>query len=388
MKARHVVLICALLGAALGIGTSLFHFGHSPPLLARTTPEKPLEVSGTAQPRVAVDSRSYDFGPVARDVKVRHAFRFTNSGQAMLTLRAGATTCTKCTVAELTKPEVAPGETVDVVVEYQPNIHQPKFRQIATIHTNDPRAPRVELSVHGLVNAPYRLVPEELILSQFSTNETKTAELRIYSVLSDQVRVVGHELTEAETADHFAITSQEIPTSELEADAKGGCRVLLTIKPGLPLGAIRQTIRLEIQLGSAGAKSMVEVPIEGTVDADISIVGQGWDQSQNRLSIGSVKSSRGATRRLLLLLRGDRRHDVTIKPGTVDPDWLKVTLGEPSELRSGAVTQIPLVIEIPPGLPPTNRLGSDQGKYAEVVLETTHPQVKQLRLLLKFVIEQ
>ena len=85
---------------------------------------------------------------------------------------------------------------------------------------------------------------------------------------------------------------------------------------------------------------------------------------------------------MFVLLRGDRRHDVTIKTGKVDPSWLKVTLGEPTELKSGdgGVTQIPLTIEIPPGMPPVNHLGTDQGKYAEVVLETTHPQVTEIRM--------
>jgi hypothetical protein len=67
---------------------------------------------------------------------------------------------------------------------------------------------------------------------------------------------------------------------------------------------------------------------------------------------------------------------------------MKVTVGEPTELRSGAVTQIPLTIEIPPGQPPVNHLGYDQGAYAEIVLETTHPEVKKIRIHVKFVIEQ
>lgn len=91
------------------------------------------------------------------------------------------------------------------------------------------------------------------------------------------------------------------------------------------------------------------------------------------------------------MLRGPDRHNVKITPGAITPTWLKVTVGEPSELKSGSgggVTQIPLSIEIPPGQSPVNHLGTDQGKYAEVILETTLPDVKQFRMYVQFVVTQ
>jgi hypothetical protein len=255
--------------------------------------------------------------------------------------------------------------------------------------TNDPDQPRVELFIHGTVTARFRIVPEELVLSRFSSNETKTAEVKIYALLADNVHVVSHEVTEAETAEFFTVNSQPIPRDQIaEADAKSGCRVIVTIKPGLPLGSIRQTIRLQLALGNSPETSTVEIPVEGTVDADISVVGAGWDQDQSRLTIGSVKSAKGTKRTLLVLVRGDHHADVRITPIEADPAWMKVTIGEATELRSGAVTQIPLTIEIPPGQAPVNHLGSDQGAYGEIVLETTHPEVKKLRMYVKFVIEQ
>ncbi len=150
---------------------------------------------------------------------------------------------------------------------------------------------------------------------------------------------------------------------------------------------------------------VVDVPIEGTIDSDVSVVGRGWNGDLGRLVIGPVKSAEGTTRRLQLIVRGPYRHDIKIQPGKVDPPWLKVTVGQPSELKgraadehgvageSGAagesgVTQIPLTLEIPPGSPPTNRLGSEAAKYAEVFLETNHPEIKQIRMYLQFVVEQ
>lgn len=386
MKVFYVVVIGVLLGLALGAAMSWAHFGDAPPLrvplAARRSPDGPQ----TGGPKVQVDERFHDFGVVERDAEVRHVFHFKNVGDETLTLQPGGTTCSKCTISELSKTEAASGETVDVTVVYIPGV-QVNFRQRATILTNDPDQSRVELNVSGIVTMRYDVVPPNLVLSKISANETTLAVVKIHAFLSDAVEVVGHEFTHAESAPYFEVKSEPIPRDQLaDSQAKSGCRVELTVKPGLPLGPILQTIRLQIRMSDSADTATVEVPISGTVDSDISFVGPGWNADQARLSIGTVKSAEGAKRRLLLLVRGEHRHDVTIKPVTVDPAWLVVALGEPSDLQSGAVTQIPLTIEIPPDTPPVNHLGSDQGKYAEIILETTHPEVKQIRMNVRFVI--
>ena len=90
------------------------------------------------------------------------------------------------------------------------------------------------------------------------------------------------------------------------------------------------------------------------------------------------------------MLRGPHRHDTTIKATTIEPSWIKVTLGKPKELNTGdrGVTQIPLSVEIPPDAPPVNHLGTDQGEYAKVIFETTNPDAKQIKMYLQFVVIQ
>src|SRR4051794_37990605 len=140
MKARSVVFLAIVLGIALGTGISWANFGSSPSLLSKA--REPKDLLGN-YPRVRFDKTSHNFGAIERDVKVRHSFHLTNVGEATLHLKAGATTCTKCTIAELNKTSLEPGEGTDLMVEYLPNAAQPKFRQIAPILTNDPDQPRV-----------------------------------------------------------------------------------------------------------------------------------------------------------------------------------------------------------------------------------------------------
>jgi hypothetical protein len=385
MKVSYVVVVGAVLGAALGAGISWARFGNTPTRLSRVSVESPDAPPGD-RPKLRVDEKSHDFGKVERDVEARHVFHFKNIGQRTLTLKASGTSCSKCTIAELDKPEVAPGESAEVAVVYVPG-DVPSFRQMAWITTNDPDQPRVELSIVGTVTTRYEVVPPHLVLSKVSATETKRAEVKIYAFFSDEVAVVGHEFTDAESAPYFEVKSEPIPADQAaERKAKSGCRVEVALKPGLPLGPFRQTIRLQLRMSGTADNPTVELPIMGTIDSDISIVGPDWNADAGRLSIGTVNAGEGATRRVLLLVRGEHRHDVTVKPAKVDPAWLKVAVGEPSDLPSGAVTQIPLTIEIPPNMPQVNHLGTDQGKYAEIILETTHSQLKQIRMYLRFVI--
>ena len=395
MKVSYVVIVAVVLGSMLGVAITWANFHESPPLTHGTTAAGPVEAAVHGRPKALVDAPFHDFGPVERDSKVEHIFHVTNMGDAPLTLKAAGTTCTRCTIAELSKSELLPGETGEVKVEYTATNTQPRFRQHASIRTNDPDQPVVDLTISGLVKSRFRILPDYLVLSRFSSTEGKTAEIKVFAFVAKEISLEKFEFLIPETASLFTATSEPIPGDQLtDRDALCGLRVLVTAKPGLPLGPIRQTIRLELKMGDRGENTVVEVAIEGTVDSDISIVGKGWNAEYARLRIGEVKSSVGATRDLLLVIRGPHRHDVKITPAVIEPSWIKVKLGEPTELKTGAdsqrgVTQIPLTIEIPPGLPPVNHLGStEDGKYAEVILETTHPDVEKIRMFLQFVIVQ
>jgi hypothetical protein len=386
MKASYVVIVAALLGSALGGSLSWARFSASPPLqLDAAAPIAAGDNDG--RPQLIVDDYFFDFGAVERDSEQRHTFHFTNAGQGVLTLKAAGTTCSKCTIAELKRKQVAPGETVDVTIVYLTSASQPEFRQQATIVTNDPDQPRVELKITGSVTSRFRVVPEVLALGKVSTQETRSADIKVYGFVADSIELAGYEFTEADSASFFEVKSETLPADQWgEPQAKCAMRVVLTLKPGLPLGPIRQTIRLNLRLGGSNDAPTADVMIIGTIDSNISIVGPDWNADKNRLRFGVVKSAAGATRNLRLLVRGDHRHAIKITPSKLDPEWLKVSVGEPSDLPNGTVTMLPLTIEIPPGSLPENRRGSDQGKYAEIVLDTTDPEARQIRIYLDFVV--
>jgi hypothetical protein len=163
-----------------------------------------------------------------------------------------------------------------------------------------------------------------------------------------------------------------------------GYTVSVTVKPGLPLGPFRQKLTLTTDV--AGAQ-VLQIPIEGTVTSDISISGPGWDREHGVLMLGIVRSSEGLRRNLSVLVHGEHRHNVRVSVASCKPELLHASLGEPADVNGGAVVRIPLLIEIAPGAPDANYLGSP-GKLGEIILETTHPEAKQVRMMVQLAVEQ
>jgi hypothetical protein len=92
-------------------------------------------------------------------------------------------------------------------------------------------------------------------------------------------------------------------------------------------------------------------------------------------------------RKLNIVVRGDDAAKVSFGVQSCDPPEMKVTIGEPRKLRETLV-QVPLEVELPPGMRPMVRLDTAQGEGGTIVLSTTHPKVKELSIGVQFAIER
>jgi hypothetical protein len=105
------------------------------------------------------------------------------------------------------------------------------------------------------------------------------------------------------------------------------------------------------------------------------------------LSLGKVKSSTGRRGRVNIVVRGAGAADVQLQVASRDPSELKATVGEAKKLRDTLV-HIPVEIEVPAGTRPMVRLDTAQGEEGRVVLNTTHPTIKELVLGVRFAVER
>jgi hypothetical protein len=391
MKTSFVVALGVAAGLALGLGLAWVRFspdileGFSSGAAALQAERIAPPAADAPQPIATIAEDSFDFGDIEAGDTVEHGFRLKNDGAGPLLLRKGGTTCGRCTVSNLPRESLAPGETERIGISYQAHEAGP-FRQTATILTNDAARPRVEITIGGTVFSPLRASPADIVFTRLSTYEPTTAETRLLAYGAIPLEITGHEFLDPETAGHFQVDILPLTSEEVAREAaRSGMSVKVTALAGLPIGAVRQKLRLTTNQPKT---SVVEVPIQGIVESDLSIVGPGWDREHGMLAIGAVSRGEGMKRQLFVLARGEHRQEVQLKIVDRDPPWIQAELGAPEIAQQGAVVRWPLTVIIPPDSPEVNRLGTAQGKLGKLVLGAASPDAIEIKLYLQFLVEE
>ncbi|MBN2291692.1 MAG: DUF1573 domain-containing protein [Pirellulales bacterium] len=345
----------------------------------------PLAEKGKLLPKAVVDNEVFNFGTMDKSGRSSHDFVISNEGQAPLILIKGKTTC-KCTMAKLDKESVMPGESTKINIEWTAREYSGPFEQVATIQTNDPRRPEIELKIKGMTTTMMQFLPDELVLGRVSAGHPASGKVRLLAHTKEPVEILGFECAELETAKYFEVGLTPLTAKELkgETNVKNGYSIDVALKPGLPQGAFQQTIRFKTSLATA---KMVELPVKGLVGSDISILGRGWNKDKGLLTLGLVDGAKGAQRTLRLVARGLHRKGLELKIAEVWPkDSLVAKLGKTTDINSGTASLTPLEIEIPKGSRPANHYASKQGRPGRIVLETNHAYVPKIVILVQFAI--
>jgi hypothetical protein len=219
-----------------------------------------------------------------------------------------------------------------------------------------------------------------------SAGEPVSSSVDLFGYNEQPLSIVSHECTEKNTEGLFELKSVPMKPEVIakEAGARSGLQLQVTVKPGLPVGTFKQTIRLKTNLPGA---ITFDVPINGSVVSDLAVMGSGWDEQRSLLTIGTVKAGEEASRTLIVVARGPFRDQVRLKVAEVWPDLVKVELGPPSAAASQTLRQFPIVIRIPKGSPPADHLGSETAKCGRVLLETSHPRAPKLLIRVRFAVE-
>ena len=400
MKLVFSIIASLVVGLILGVGSAAIQVGsYELPVadvgtsrtgisrtgISRTATSRP-GASGTAiaLPRVQIDRQEYDFGVMQLGAQRDHTFVFENRGDAALVLTRGSSSC-QCTHVELTQQEVPPGGSHSVKIEWTARKKAPLFREHATVTTNDPSRPEIELTIHGQVRQMLEMRPSELVFSRVVDGEEKSAEIELLAFEEPPLELSRYSFRDEKTAGNFLVDVQDIEPTELpDPNAKSGKRVRVTIKPGLPVGLIRQGLILRTNVAT---ESRLEIPIRGHVVSEISVLGSGWSPKKGFLWLGHVRSEEGIRRELNVFIRGEDADKVELSVTKVVPDWIQVKFGQQvSVKKDGTVVRMPLVVEIPKGSRAVNHLGANPNDWGEISIKTTHPRVDMLRLYLRFAV--
>jgi hypothetical protein len=104
------------------------------------------------KPVLTITKKTYDFGTIKEaDGKVTHVFSFTNSGKSPLVIQDVKASC-GCTTPTWTKEPVAPGESGEITVTFNPANRPGGFNKQITITNNSGENP-VYVTIKGYVTA-------------------------------------------------------------------------------------------------------------------------------------------------------------------------------------------------------------------------------------------
>lgn len=384
MKTLHVIILALVAGVA--IGGALGYQSVPAAVVAGVTASGDSTDTGPAaresRPVAVLDATSFDFGVMQQGTTRSHAFTVRNDGSSPLTVRVGSTSC-KCTVGDVAKYAIPVGGSSTVTLEWIAKTAPGPFRQVATLLTNDPAKPSIELSVEGKVVEPAGLEPNEFHFGEVNTSDEKSVSVLFFSLHREDLEVTAEAPQSAGVKDNFEVDVTPVAPEELPTEgAKAGYRITLTAKPGLPIGAIMEWVTLKTNLEET---PKLEAPVFGRVVGDITVHGAAWSEETGVLRLGLVRSAEGAERKLVLSVKGEHAAETRFELIETTPSELEVEIGEPVQ-RGDQAMHTPLTISVPPGTRSMIHLNTDQGDDGVVRLKTTHPDVDEVKIAVRFAV--
>ena len=394
ISAWTVAGVAVAAGAVVGGGTAAIESALRPWRVGDFSSSAP----DSSAPRADVPATHHSFGTVGSGEKGRHTFTVRNTGDGPLVLSRGSTSCT-CTVSDFgptagesagdaqppSTKTVAPGESTTVSIQWTGKGTGGPFRQQATVLTNDPRRPEIAFVIEGTVTPTWKAVPDLLTLPKLSVQSDETFTTTVFTYGSEAARVESLAAVDDRTKAFFSVASRPLESAVIAAEpgATGGFLLEVNVKPGLPIGPLRQTVRMVLRMPE---EITAEIPIEGSVAGDLSFAGPMWNADRQRLMLGTLSSRAGLKTKIFITARGPHRHRVNAVVREVVPTSLDVRIGDPEPIGNGTVVRIPIGVEIPAGSPTANHLGSEQAPAGRIVLETGLPDSPTVTLPVSVVI--
>jgi hypothetical protein len=376
LNAWQVAAVAAVAGVAIGASGAFLQ--RSTPwtvgdLRVTSAPSGPAPHAETAETRHA-------FGTLGTGGSGSHEFVVRNAGDGPLTLRKGTTSCT-CTVSDFEAIEggsadgtrvVPPGGETKIRVQWKGKPPGGPFRQQATILTDDPRRPEVVFTVEGTVVPTWKAIPDLLAVPRLSASSGDRLTTDVFTYGTESPVVTEVALDDPKFAQSVSFATAPLSAEEVAAEtgATGGFRLTVDLKPGLPIGPLKRTVRVSFTIPEP---LVAEIPLEGTVGGDLVMAGPGWDSSRQALLLGTVSGKAGLRTRVFLTAKGPHRDSVRPTVREVVPEALQVTVGDGSPIGTGGAVRSPIDIVIPPGSRAVNHLCSQQGPAGRIVLATGHP---------------
>ncbi|KAA1262339.1 hypothetical protein LF1_49030 [Rubripirellula obstinata] len=345
----------------------------------------------------------FDFGVMAPGAEGEHLFKVKNVGQKELNLRIGASTC-KCTVGDLDKSSLQPGEETDVKLSWTVKQGVREFSQSAQLITTDPKSPAVTLEIIGKVVGDFEYVPDVWTFNEVATGEYFEIIGEVYNYTDKRIEPGELSFSNDKLTELAEFDIQRIPESEFKEvreTAIEGFRVTTKVAPGLRQGAISQNLLLPFtwigeeegssdDAAESSDQPTLAIPTRGRVVGSISMIEssklKGSPGGGYQYDFGKISRDDSLTAKTFVVLKGKERDNTTLRVGKTAPEGVvQATLGEPKS--RGSMVLYPLTLELIPGKDPIERLGKNKDDYGKVWIESDNPLVSKMGIVLTFAIQ-
>ncbi|MCE9553267.1 MAG: DUF1573 domain-containing protein [Planctomycetes bacterium] len=287
MRIGFVVLLAIVLGLAVSMASAIAEFGYSQTTPTLAVSALPLSPNIGPASRVVIKDAVHHFGEMYNSDVGRHTFILRNAGPGTLKLGQGLASCA-CTIANVSRQEIPPGESAEVAVEWRPVGAFGELKKTYTIPTNDPNRQSLVLSVEGMVLSEWRMDPPFLNFQEVGVSETKEVTANLLAYRSDKCEITGHTWENSKLADKLGFAYQAMSAEELaklKPTPKAGVRLKCVARPGLPVGPLMQRLSLNTTL----QKEPIPVPLAGDVSEEVSFIGYNkFDPKKRLLDLGTV----------------------------------------------------------------------------------------------------
>ncbi|MBL8852162.1 MAG: DUF1573 domain-containing protein [Planctomycetaceae bacterium] len=337
----------------------------------------PFELgSDGPHPRAVVDEEIHKFGQLAVRAVGKHDFVIRNDGEAPLRLAKGHTTC-KCTGFELGVKEIAPGESAQIHLEWRPVEESEVFAQTATIWSNDPEHAEIKLQVEGQVVPLVKMSPGGLWpVGSITEGSPSTVRGYIASAVEPAFEITSVDVS----TPHITVKHEPMDAEALQQEhVLSGYWLDCTVNPDISVGVFEETIKVNLTLTDAPTMQFV---IQGNRVGPFQIIGPGWRQANQTLSMGRCKAADGKTIKVSLFVSHLPGATVEFGEPQVTPPILNVTVTHDETFKaSDERDRYLVVLEAPAGTTP-GRWATDTA--IKVHLPCNHPDADGANISVEF----
>jgi hypothetical protein len=388
MKATVFSLVALALGVLTGVVWTRQEFSHEAVPVDLTPVTTALD--GTpSRPKIGpkvtiVNGERHDFGAMDRNAHGKHAYIVRNDGDAPLTLSTGQPSCGICIkVFAVAKPTLAPGERTEVHIEWDVKTGDSKFEQSGPLNTNDPLKPSVHLSITGQVIDNVRVDRPDVHFHDLSPSESAAASVNVYAFKEGEFTIESADFGNPRVAKYLGVKVEPLSEGGLasEPKAKSGYKVTIDVKPGLPQGDFEDTL----QITTNQSTDPLSVRVIGNIASDILLMGPRVYREKSLITLDAVTQAAGKKHTVYLIVKGPHREGTKVTIDSIEPTKdFSATLGEPIHDTAKTI-RYPITIEIPAGAAPATH---GDGSYAHVHVKTTHPEIKELDIRVRYVVRE